>query len=107
MAAALNILFAATLKLLLVTGGLLYAGLVLMSYRTDGPRSAPRLELADPARSVQRLMVWLGVKAVAATVGASKALLNLLSEASAEVGMWFLRRQSAEVQAAFRSRFLV
>jgi hypothetical protein len=107
MVAVLNTLFAATLKLLLVAGGLLYAGLVLMSYRTDGLRSPLRLELADPARSVQRLMVWLGVKAVAATVGASKAFLSVLSETSAEVGVWFLRRRSAEVQAAFRSRFLV
>jgi hypothetical protein len=107
MAAVLIILFTATFKLLLGAGGLLYAGLVLMSYRTDGPHSLLHLDLSHPGRSAQCLMVWVGVRVVTAIVGASKALLNVLSDASAEVGQWFLHRRSAAVQAAFRSRFMV
>lgn len=101
------IVFLAALKLLVMAGGILYAGLVLMSYRTDGPRAPLRLDFTNPARSAVRLTVWLGVKMVKATLRAATALFNMLSEASAEVGEWFLRQRSPEVQAEYRSRFMV
>jgi hypothetical protein len=103
----MNILLAGIVKLLMVAGMLLYTGLVLMSYRTDGPDAPLRVNYADPARSVERIMVWLGVRALAVGLGIATAVFNLLSEASAEVGEWFIRRRSPEVQAEFRSRFLV
>jgi hypothetical protein len=103
----MNILLAGVLELLLVAGAILYAGLLLMSYRADGPHSRLRLELDAPARSAQRLLVWLGVKTVAFAVRTVQLVFNMLSETSAEVGEWFIRRRNPEVQAAFRSRFLV
>jgi len=42
-----------------VAGGVLYFGLVLMAYRTDGPSAPLTLDLSDPARSAERLLVWL------------------------------------------------
>jgi len=107
MAAMLGVVLAGILKLLLVAGVALYAGLVFMSYRTDGPHWPLRLEPSDPARSAERLWVWLGVKAVAAVIGIVRGLFNMLSEASAEVGEWFIRHRNPEVQAEVRSRFLV
>jgi hypothetical protein len=103
----MNGLPAGALELLLVAGAIFYGGLVLMTYRTDGPCSQLRLELGNPARSAQRLLVWLGVKTVAFVLRALQLAFNMLSETSAEVGEWFLRRRNPEVQAAFRSRFLV
>jgi len=103
----MNVLRAGALELLLLAGAILYAGLVLMTYRTDGPFSRLRLELGNPARSAQRLLVWLGVKTVAFALRTFQLAFNMLSETSAEVGEWFLRRRDREVQAAFRSRFLV
>jgi len=107
MAAMVSAVLAGILKLLLVAGAALYAGLVFMSYRTDGPRCPLRLEPSDPARSVERLWVWLGVKGVAAVIGIGWGLFNMLSEASAEVGEWFVRRRNPEVQAEVRSRFMI
>jgi len=42
--------------------GALYAGMVLMKYRTVGRCYRLNLELRDPARSAEHLAVWLGVK---------------------------------------------
>lgn len=103
----MNSLFVGFVKLLMVVGAGLYVGLVLMIYRTDGPRYRPRLALGDPGRSAWRLLVWMGVKALTATIRGASTLFNMLSEASAEVGEWFLRRRDPEVQDAFRSRFMV
>lgn len=106
MASLIGILFWATLKLLLVASALLYAGLVLMAYRTDGPRYQLRLDWLDPARSAERLLVWLGVKVVAAVLRAGRSALEILSEAAAEVGEWFIRRRGGQAEALYRSRFL-
>jgi hypothetical protein len=94
-------------KLLLVAGGMLYAGLVIMSYRVDGPHARLELEPADPARSAEHLLVWLGVKGVAVTIRLSTALLGILAEASAEVGEWLMRRGGPGLRQSFRSRFMI
>ena len=62
MATYLSIVFGALLKSLTVAGGALYAGMVLMKYRTVGRCYRLNLELRDPARSAEHLAVWLGVK---------------------------------------------
>jgi len=84
----------------------LYAGVVLVSYRSAGPRYRLNLNLREPARSTQQLGVWLGVKVLWACVRVAKSTLNNLLEASAEVGEWLMRR-SPTVQESVRSRFLV
>ena len=106
-ASSLYSIFAGFLKLAILAGGVLYAGLVLMSYRTDGPHYRLRVNLRDPARSAERLLVWLGVKALRTVVRLAVLTFGMLSEASAEVGEWFLSRRAPETQAAVRSRFLL
>jgi hypothetical protein len=102
----LSILFGHLCKLLAIAAGAIYAGMVLMRYRTDRPHFRLSFQLRDPARSVQHLVVWLGVKVFDACLRLVGAILNMLLEASAEVGEWFLRR-SPTVQQSVRSRFLV
>ena len=102
----LNSIFSGFLKLAILAGGVLYARLVLMSYRTNGPHYRLRIDRKDPARSAERLLVWLGVKALALVVRIAVPIFGMLSEASAEVGEWFLRHRTPETQAAIRSRFL-
>lgn len=106
MAALLKVLFFGVLKLLLIAFGLLYVGMVLMAYRTDGPRFPLRIDFTDPARSAERFLVWIGVRALDATLRAARATVDALSEASAEVGEWFVHRSGVEVQSKYRSRFL-
>ncbi len=99
-------LFWWTFKLLWGASGVLYAVLVLMSYATEGRRYRLQLELENPARSAASLLIWLGVKAVAAILSVGRSVLEILSETSADVGEWFIRRRGPEVDAMFRSRFL-
>ena len=106
-ASGLNSILMGFINLAILAGGILYAGLVLMSYRTDGPHYSVRFNSKDPARSAQRLLVWLGVKALAFAVAIGVPILGMLSEASAVVGEWFLRRANPETLAATRSRFMV
>jgi hypothetical protein len=93
----LHIIFMGFLKLALLAGAALYTGLVLLSIRTDDPHLRPRLEWHDPARSAERWLVWLGVKALTLAVRMGMPILGILSEASADVGEWFLshRHRSA------------
>ena len=107
MVALSDSLFAGLIKLLEVAGGVLYLSLVLMSYRVDGPHCRLRLDMGDPARSAERFLVWVGVRALAASIRFARLVFDTLSEASAEVGAWLINRTTPEVQAAFRSRFLV
>jgi hypothetical protein len=73
-----------------VAGAALYAGRVLTSYRTDSPEVRPRVDLRDPAHSAERWTVWLGAMALALAVRIATPIFEMLSEASAEVGDWFL-----------------
>jgi hypothetical protein len=102
----LSIVFGHLVTWLVIAAAALYAGMVLMRYRTDGPHYRLSFELRDPARSVVHLSVWLGVKVLEACLRIASAILNMLLEASAEVGEWFIRL-SPTVQESVRSRFLV
>ena len=106
MAVYLNSALGWSVRLLLFAAAAVYAGLVLMTYSTDGPRYRPRLRLADPLRSFERLLVWLGVKAIVVLIAAFRTALATLSEASAEVGEWVMDHRSQQDPASFRSRFL-
>ena len=102
----LSLLLGHLMSWLAVAAAALYAGMVLMKYRTDGPRYRLNFNLQDPARSAQHLVVWLGVKILEGCVRIARPILNTLLEASAEVGEWLIRRSPA-VQESVRSRFLV
>jgi hypothetical protein len=106
MVAYLSMLLGRLLTWLAFAAGALYAGMVLMRYRTDGPHYRLSFGLRYPARSVQHLVVWLGVKVLVACLRIARTIFNMLLEASAEVGEWFIRLSPA-VQESVRSRFLV
>jgi hypothetical protein len=101
----LNSLFTGFLKLSILAGGALYSGLVLMSYRTDGPQPRPVFHPQDPGRSAERLLLWLGVKVLVLGVQIAVRTFGMLTEASAEIGDWYLDQRAPEVQASFRARF--
>ncbi len=105
MVAVFEDLLAGIFKLLMLAGGLYYAGLVLTNYRAESGNRRPELDLRDPARAAERLLVWLGVRTVAVILQALRPVFDMLAEASAEVGEIFISRRSAKVQAAVRSRF--
>ncbi|HLW79047.1 MAG TPA: hypothetical protein VKU44_05545 [Terriglobia bacterium] len=94
------------LSLLIVAVVVVHAGLIVMTYSTDGTRFRVRFRLDDPLRSAERLLLWFGVQVLALLMAALRAMLAVLSEASAEVGEWFVARRSAETQAGFRSHVL-
>jgi len=102
----MSILLGHLVSWLMVAAAALYAGIVLMRYRTEGPRYRLNFNLQEPARSTQQLGVWLGVKVLGGCVRIARSILNTLLEASAEVGEWLMRR-SPTVQESIRSRFLV
>jgi hypothetical protein len=102
----LSAVFGRLLTWLAVAAGALYAGMVLMRFHTDRPHYRLSFELRDPGRSVEHLVIWLGVKVLEGCLRIASSILNILLEASAEVGEWFIRLSPA-VRESVRSRFLV
>jgi hypothetical protein len=93
-------------KLLLMAAGAFYALLVLSTYAREGPNFQLRLRSNDPARSAERLLIWAGIMMILAIVRAVRSILNVLYQASADVGTWVVSKSSAQVQARVLSRFL-
>jgi hypothetical protein len=96
--ANLHSIFSGFLALALLAGTALYTGLVLMNYLTDRPHLHPQVDWRDPAHSAEHLAVWLGVKALALAVRMATPIFGMLSEASADVGEWFLSHRHHESQ---------
>ena len=94
------------LRLAMVFAVLFYMGMVYLTYSAHGPRYRLELNPARPARSTARFAVWLGVRTFVVMAGAAQAFYHTLSEASADVGEWFIRRQGPDAEAKFHSRFL-
>ncbi len=92
----LQSIFGGFLELALLAGAAFYAGLVLTSYGSDGPRVRPRIDWRDPAHSIEHLAVWLGVMALTLAARVGTPIFGMLSEASAEVGDWFLSHRHDE-----------
>ena len=93
-------------KLLLIAAGVFYTSLVVVTYAKEGPAFPLRWELGDPARSAERLLIWVGVRVAAMMARASKWVLDILYEASADVGAWAVSKSNSRVQARVASRFL-
>ena len=91
-------IFSGFLELVVLAGLALYTGLVVVSYLTYGPRPRPRVDLRDPAHAAEHLAVWLGVKILALAVRAGSRVFGMLSEASADVGDWFLSHRHPETR---------
>ncbi len=96
-------LFTSILKLVILTSGVLYAGRVLISYGTDGSRERPLFDQEEPAAWPERILVWLGVVALSWSVRKAAPIFAMLSDASAVVGEWCLRRHAPQTLAALRS----
>jgi hypothetical protein len=77
-------------KLFLAGAAVLYAGLVFIAWQSEGADYRVRFEWADPARSGERLLVWVGVKVVTAVLERLKWALEILEDASADLGEWLL-----------------
>ena len=86
-------LFIGVVKLFLAGVIVLYTGLVLIALRTEGAHYQVRFDWRDPARSGERLLVWIGVKGVSAVLHGLKAALDTLEDASADVGEWLLHHR--------------
>ena len=93
-------------KLLVAAGALLYVGLVLTAYVTEGTHYRPRLHWSEPMRSGERLLVWAGVKLLVAFLRLMRSVFNQLFQASAEIGIWLTDRSGTEVRRRVRSKFL-
>jgi hypothetical protein len=106
MATDMSIVFGTLWKLLAVAAGAIYAGIVLMRFRAGKPHYRLTFELRDPGRSVENLVIWPGVKVLEGCLQIASCILNILLEASAEVGVWCMRRRPAVVER-IRARFLV
>jgi hypothetical protein len=88
--------FSGFVKLALLAGVALYAGLVWMNYRTVSPLVRPQVDWRDPVRFSEQWAVWLGVVVFAVTAKLTAPVYRLLSEASADVGEWFLDHRRRE-----------
>jgi hypothetical protein len=83
------------LWLILLAGAAVYIGVVINCW-ASGLHVRPQVDWRDPAHSAERLAVWLGVRALALAVRVASPIFAMLSEASAEVGEWFLGQRHHE-----------
>jgi len=100
-------IFMSLFDLAVLVIGAIYTGLVLANYRTNGPHYRLRVNAYAPVRSAESLLIWLGVKTLALTIRVGVPVFGMLSEASAEVGEWYLRHRDPETLDLVRSRFMV
>ena len=89
-------IFMGFVKLSLLTGAVLYAGLVLMNYRAKSLHRHPQVDWRDPAHAAERWAVWMGVVGITLAVRVASPVFGMLSEASADVGDWFLSHRHHE-----------
>ena len=99
-------LMGVTANLLLIAGGAFYVFRVLRTYAREGAGYRLHLEWGGPARSAERLLIWAGIKVILAVLWAVRSVLNVLYQASADVGTWVVSKSDAHVQARILSRIL-
>ena len=74
----MSIVFGTLSKLLAVAAGAIYAGIVLMRFRAGRPHYRLCFELRDPGRSVEKLVIWPGVKVLEGCLRIANCILNIL-----------------------------
>jgi len=87
----------ALIKTGLMVAGVLYAVEVLVNCLSFGEHRRPQFDSSRRIRSVWRLSVWAGVAAAHLVMRMSRPLINMLSEASADVGEWAVTHRHAHV----------
>jgi hypothetical protein len=94
------------LKLILIVTVVLYSGMVLTNYAVRGSDYCIHFNFGEFGWSIEQVLVWCGVRLLGGTVRTVRAIWELLIQASADVGQWFISKGSKRVQEEFRSRFL-
>lgn len=94
------------LKRLFFAVVVLFSGMVVAGYRLSGVDCPARLEFDKPAGSIRRIIIRWGIKLLGGVVRAFNATEELLIQASADVGEWFIGKRREKAQAESRSRFL-
>lgn len=69
---------------------ILYAGMVAVALRTQGTHYRVQHDSQNPVRTAETFLVWVGVRIASQTLRLVRAILDLLEEASADVGEWIL-----------------
>lgn len=87
----------ALVKMGLMAAGVLYAVEVLVNCLSLGRHQRPEFDSSQRLRSAWRLSVWAGVAATNLVVRMSRPLVNMLSDASADVGEWAVTHRHAHV----------
>jgi len=89
-------------RMALIAVGIFYAIQVMVAYAKHESHERPSFDPNDRLRWAERLLIWAGVMTVWVVGKLARPVINMLSEASAEVGEWAISRRN--VQAALRSR---
>lgn len=87
----------ALIKTGLMVTGVLYTVEVLVHCLSFGEHQRPEFDSSRRLRSAWRLSVWAGVAATELVVRISRPLVNMLSEASADLGEWAITHRHAQV----------
>jgi hypothetical protein len=89
-----------------VAAGVFYAVQVVITYvKSNGRYSLPlETDRNDLLASAHRATLWIGVLAVGGAVRVTRPLLQMLAEASAEVGEWALARSRLDSSPHLQSR---
>lgn len=85
---------------LVVAAGLLFCRLLALTYRTGEPL---KIDLGYPVRSVALAVAWFGTLSLAALWRPVRAVLDMLFEASAQLGEWYVRRRGLDANAERRA----
>lgn len=87
----------ALIKTGLMVAGVLYTVEVLVNCLSLGEHKRPEFESSRRFRYAWLVSVWAGVEATELVVRMSRPLVNMLSEASADVGEWAITHRHAQV----------
>jgi hypothetical protein len=85
-----------------LAAGVFYVIQVLIAYPKRESHERPAFDSNERLRSLERLLVWVGVMTVRIAGRLARPFVNMLSEASAEVGERAISRR--QVQTALRLR---
>lgn len=89
-------LFAELLKISLMLAGIFYITEVLVNFVRSGEHYQPVVEPEHPFRSAGHLLTGAGIFVTAALVTLARPIVEMLAEASAEVGEWALTKRQSQ-----------
>jgi hypothetical protein len=90
-------LFNRFLKLILLAVSVIYTTLVVLADQADDVRLKEPFNRHDLMRSSERLVIRLGLLMLRLVLRFASRIFEMLSEASAEVGEWFLSHYHIEM----------